>query len=135
MTLFFLQQQLLAHIGFCTVNGFWIKIPYLVKDLSDMIYDLDPPELPENNMLPASINMDFNGEEDAEILAQTREYCYWWTFKLSDKNIPWVTPAVVFDHFREYFQIVSRVDNSMKVTDVHTDNENYATNNARLWPD
>jgi len=63
-----LQYQILEHIGYCTVNGFRIPIPYLIKDLGDMIASPFPLSLPKDYTLPGSINMDFNSEEDIDVL-------------------------------------------------------------------
>ena len=72
------QEQVLAHIGLCAVHGFRIQIPYLVKDLADMMYDLNGGPSPDDNTLPASINMDFNAAQDHNILTSTPSFCYWW---------------------------------------------------------
>jgi len=93
------------------VNGFRVYPPYLVKDLCDLIYELHPPELPKNNTLPASINMDFNGDEDALILGSTWAYHYWWKFPQSEAEVEEnglrrVTYDIIDAHFTKFFSIV-----------------------------
>ena len=99
----FSQEQVIAHIGICAINGFCIQIPYLVKDLADMMYELDTPTFPENNTLPASINMDFNMEEDSEILGLTKDYSYWWNPTAPEMEVPRVTRSITNAHFHQYF--------------------------------
>ena len=50
------------------MHGFRIPIPYLVKDLTEMTHEPIPLILPDNNTMPGSINMDFNREEDLDII-------------------------------------------------------------------
>jgi len=98
------------------VNGFRIPIPYLVKDLTEMMHDPSPPIFPDNNTFPASINMDFNREEDADIIACVPEdNAYWWNRRvptsvaLQEKNLefPQVTRQVINEHFRYFYHGVS----------------------------
>lgn len=98
---------MLLHVGFCTVNGYGITTPYIIKDLCDMVYEVFPPTLPEHNTLPASINMDFTGEEDEQILATTKDYGYWWKTQPEDGNPPKVSSGLIRDHFDDYFRTVS----------------------------
>ena len=105
---------MLVHIGVCAVNGFQIQIPYLIKDLADMMYDMDRPHLLKDNTVPGSINMDFNGEEDRNILASTKEFCYWWNAPrvsdvdvVSEGELPRVTRSVTAVHFRAFLRNVS----------------------------
>ena len=107
------QEQVLVQIGVCAANGFRIPIPYLVKDMADMMYDMDRPLLPNDNTLPASLNMDFNAEEDENILGSTKPFCYWWKVVSlepevdgSDVNLPRVTRTVVADHFKAFYHKV-----------------------------
>ena len=72
------QGQVLSHIGVCTVNGFRIQIPYLVKELADIMYESDGETLFDSDALLASINVDFNKEEDNKILGSTEDFFYWW---------------------------------------------------------
>jgi len=76
-----------------------------------MMYELDGPRLPEDNTLPASINMDFNGDEDQNILASTKDFCYWWknvsvskVDKASVPDLPRVTRSVTAAHFKEFLK-------------------------------
>ncbi|KAF8955813.1 hypothetical protein BDZ97DRAFT_1926276 [Flammula alnicola] len=101
-------EQILAHVGYCTVNGFRIQIPYLLKDVSDNILEIHPPREPEDNTLPASINMDFNAEEDAEILGCTKDYCYWWKSPESEAEVPRVTCKIIQAHFKDFFTTVTQ---------------------------
>ena len=79
-----------------------------------MMDDLDGGPDPQNNTLPASINMDFNGDDDRNILASTADFCYWW------KNSPMVgegdvelsaedrvTRRVTEAHFKSFWHGVS----------------------------
>jgi len=105
------QEQVLAHIGVCSVNGYRVNHPYLVKDLSDMIYEMHTPKLPDDNTLPASINMDFNGEEDDDILATTVPHHYWWKYPQFEENVREVglrrvTKEIISSHFQEFFEKV-----------------------------
>jgi len=75
--------------------------------MADMMDQIDPPGLPENNMVPASINMEFNSEEDNEILGMTADFCYWWKCDESDPNPPRVTRSIIHAHFHQYWSIVS----------------------------
>ena len=102
------------HIGICATNGFRIQVPYLLKDLADMMYDVDRPRLPEDNTMPGSINMDFNGEEDHNILASTKEFCYWWNVPrvsdvdvVSEEELPRVTCSVTAAHFIVFLKNIS----------------------------
>lgn len=81
-----------------------MHIPYLLRDLTDIFTDIAAPAMPQYHTLPASINMDFNAEEDAEILEQTKEHCYWW------KTVPGqrLTRKIIDDHFYEYYHVVSK---------------------------
>ena len=112
------QEQVLAHIGVCTVHGFRIQIPYLVKDLADMMYDLNGGPSPDDNTLPASINMDFNGDQDRNILQSTPSFCYWWDKPVlsegesdssgsSTEDSPRVTHEVTEAHFKAFWEGVS----------------------------
>lgn len=94
----------MVHIGICATNGFRIPIPYLIKDLGDMIYELDTPE---HNTLPGSINMDFNADEDSDILESTEDFTYWWNITDAEVEIPRVTRHVINSHFYAYFHAVS----------------------------
>jgi len=107
-----LQDQVLGHVGFCAVHGFRIEIPYLVKDLADM---MDGGPSPDDNTLPASINMDFNGNEDHKILASTPKFCYWWEKPVlsegetdssgsSVEDVPRVTREVTDAHFKAFWE-------------------------------
>ncbi|KAF8961701.1 hypothetical protein BDZ97DRAFT_1759716 [Flammula alnicola] len=100
-------EQVLTHVGFCTVNGFRIQIPYLLKDLSDMILETNPPRQPEANTLPASINMDFNADQDVEILGCTKDYCYWWKSPVSEAEVPRVNRQIIQAHFKDFFTTVT----------------------------
>ena len=78
-----------------------------------MMYDVDRPRLPEDNTLPGSINMDFNGEEDRDILASTKEFCYWWNVPgvsevdaMSEAELPRVMRSVTAAHFRAFLKNV-----------------------------
>lgn len=105
------QEQVVAHIGVCAINGFRIPTPYLVKDMSDMSYEVNPPTF---NTLPASINMDFNRKEDNYILGSTAKFCFWWERRVPTsspmepelKN-PEVTWRVTNDHFLLWVKTVS----------------------------
>jgi len=109
------QYQILEHIGYCTVNGFRIPIPYLIKDLGDMINSPFPLELPKHYTLPASINMDFNSEEDIDVLESIPgDYSYWWKSRVpmsktspagqgqSAATVPRVTRDVIDKHFADF---------------------------------
>ena len=74
--------------------------------MADMMDEIDPPGLPENNTVPASINMEFNSEEDNEILGTTPDFCYWWNCTESEINPPRVTGSIIRAHFRLYWDIV-----------------------------
>jgi len=100
------------------VQGFRIQVPYLVKDLADTMYDLDGGPSPEDNTLPASINMDFNGAQDRKILASTPRFCYWWEKHVvpegegdasgsSAEDFPRVTHEVTEAHFKAFWHGVS----------------------------
>lgn len=72
-----------------------------------MGYELFPPTLREENTLPASINMDFTGEEDQETLATTKEYCYWWAQEEEEGIEPRVPIDLIWYHFQDYIKTVS----------------------------
>jgi len=114
-----LQYQILEHIGYCTVNGFRIPIPYLIKDLGDMIASPFPLSLPKDYTLPGSINMDFNSEEDIDVLGcLPGDYSYWWKVRVpcSDESpavagpstamVPRVTRHIIDAHFADYCDLV-----------------------------
>jgi len=80
-----------------------------------MIYDLHGGPSPDDNTLPASINMDFNANQDCKILASTAKFCYWWEKPvLSEdennssgspiKDFPWVTHEVTEAHFKVFWE-------------------------------
>ena len=109
------QGQVLAHVGICAVNGFRIQIPYLVKELADIMYYSDGPHLFENDTLLASINMDFNEEEDRKILGSTKDFCYWWKNTVAPEGdidptteeLPRLTYSVTTSHFNDFWHGVS----------------------------
>src|SRR6266699_6347439 len=109
------QDQVLAHVGVCAAHGFRIEIPYLVKDMADMMYDLHGGPSPDDNTLPASINMDFNANRDRKILASTPKFCYWWEKPVLSKgehdssgssmeDFPRVTREVTEAHFKAFWE-------------------------------
>ena len=117
--MFISQHEILQHIGYCAVNGFRIPIPYLIKDLGDLISSPFPLELPKHYTLPASINMDFNNEKDGEILdCLPGDYSYWWKLRvpITDQSpaedrqsaamVPRVTRDVISKHFAEFCDVV-----------------------------
>jgi len=98
------------------VHGFRIPIPYLVKDLTEMTHEPIPLILPDNNTMPGSINMDFNREEDLDIIGSVRkDHAYWWNRRVpklvadqeDDLEFPEVTRQVIKKHFKEFYQGVS----------------------------
>ena len=103
------QDQVLVQIGFCAVNSFRITIPYIVRDMCDMLHNVFPPAIPENNMLLGSINMDYTAEENAEILAETEHHGYWWTYQEGNENAPQPCKEIIDNHFQDYFCTVSGV--------------------------
>ena len=78
------------------------------------MYDVDRPRLPHDNTVPGSINMDFNGDQDRNILASTKEFCYWWNVprvsgvdvEVSKEGLPRVTRSVTAAHFRAFLKKV-----------------------------
>jgi len=82
-----------------------------------MMYDLDGGPSPDDNTLPASINMDFNGVQDRKILASTPQFCYWWEKRVlsegdGDSSAPsteerQVTREVTEAHFKAFWHGVS----------------------------
>jgi hypothetical protein len=72
-----------------------------------MIYELDNPLIPDHNTLPASINMEFNADEDVDILESTKDFGYWWNFTGSEVEAPRVTRHIIHSHFHAYFHAVS----------------------------
>lgn len=100
---------MLAHIGACTAHGFRIEIPYLVKDMADMMDDLNQPTVPDHNTLPGSVNMDYTADDDEEILAITKDYCYWWKYPPgSEVETPRVTRNIISRHFLDFYKVVSK---------------------------
>ena len=65
--------------------------------------------------MPASINMDFNREEDLDIIRSvTKDHVYWWNRRVpesvaleEDLEFPEVTRQVIEAHFREFYWGVS----------------------------
>ena len=65
--------------------------------------------------MPASINMDFNREEDLDIIRSiTKDHAYWWNrwvpesvAREEDLEFPEVTRQVIEAHFREFYRGVS----------------------------
>ncbi|KAF8868308.1 hypothetical protein CPB84DRAFT_1858081 [Gymnopilus junonius] len=96
-------EQALAHIGYCTINGFHVRVPYLLQDLCN-IFSTDPAHGPENNMVLGAINSESNAREDQELLDSTNKYCYWWLEKYADTPmLPQVTRQHTFNHFYEFY--------------------------------
>ena len=95
-----------------------------------MMYDLDGVPSPEDNTLPASINMDFNGAQDRKILASTPKFCYWWekhvvpegegdALGLSTEDFPRVMCEVTEAHFQEFWHGVSILSPSISLSISH----------------
>lgn len=79
-----------------------------MKDAADMLDSINTPTIPEDNTIPSSINMEFDAEDDAEILATTKDYCYWWKYPPGGEvEPPRVTRHIISCHFRDYFKVVS----------------------------
>jgi hypothetical protein len=79
-----------------------------VKDTADMLDSINTPNIPEDNTLPASINVEFTAQDDANILATTKDYCYWWKLPPGgEEETPRVTRHIISCHFRDYFKVVS----------------------------
>jgi len=77
--------------------------------MADMLDTMNNPKVPDDNTIPGSINQDFTADDDAEILATTQDYCYWWKFPPgSEVETPRVNRHIISCHFREYFKIVSK---------------------------
>jgi hypothetical protein len=80
-----------------------------------MCFDLHPPTLPDNNSLPGLINMDFNHEEDNDIIGCLKtDYAFWWNRRILDDDVedpplmyPEVNWRVIEAHFQHFFDTVS----------------------------
>jgi hypothetical protein len=83
--------------------------------MADMMYDLHGGPSPDDNTLPASINMDFNANQDRKILASTPKFCYWWEKPVlsegehdssgsSVEDFPRVTREVTEAHFKAFWE-------------------------------
>jgi len=109
------QGQVLSHIGVCTVNGFRVQIPYLVKELAHLMYESHGEPSFNNDTLVTAINLDFNEEEDRKILGSTKDFCYWWkntgeskgNIDPTEEELPRVTHSVTASHFKAFWRGVS----------------------------
>ncbi len=83
-----------------------------------MMYDLHGGPSPDDNMLLASINMNFNANRDHKILASAPKFCYWWekpvlsqgehdSLRSSMEDFPRVTCQVTEAHFKAFWKGVS----------------------------
>jgi hypothetical protein len=79
-----------------------------VKDTADMLDSINTLNILEDNTLPASINVEFTAQDNADILATTKDYCYWWKLPPGgEEEMPRVTQHIISCHFRDYFKVVS----------------------------
>lgn len=102
----FMQEQVMAHYGYCAINGFRIEVPYLLQDLMDVIFAPEPPVGAHRYTLPASINMTNTDLDDLGILEYTSEHSYWWNKPNAEVEGCRVTRVDTYNQFAEFYNKV-----------------------------
>ncbi|KDR79701.1 hypothetical protein GALMADRAFT_137480 [Galerina marginata CBS 339.88] len=113
-------EQTLAHLGYCTVQGFRLRTPYLLQELAHTLLYPGRPRNRDNFLLPGSINMESNSYEDSIILDTTEEHVYWWKYEGSPNEGQIVTRGILKDHFADFWLTALDMEHKIRAGEMPT---------------